>query len=107
MARRWRPVVGALLGSLALAAPAAAGSHTVTADTAVARPCHRDLAGAGAGRVLLHARAPVRGLVSVRLRSRGDWDLGVFGAGRRLVGGSASFRGNELASGFVRRGERL
>ena len=107
MARRWRPVVGALLGLLALAAPATAGSQTVTAHTAVARPCHRDLAGAGAGRERLHVRAPVRGLVSVRLRSRGDWDLGVFGAGRRRVGGSASFGGNELASGFVRRGERL
>jgi murein tripeptide amidase MpaA len=56
---------------------------------------------------VIHARAPARGLVSVRLRSRGDWDLGVFGARGRRVAGSASFGGNELASGFVRRGERL
>jgi hypothetical protein len=99
--------MGALLGSLAVAGPATAGTHAVTAGTAVARPCHRDVSTSPAGRDLLHARAPARGLVSVRLRSRGDWDLGVFGARRRLVAGSASFGGNELASGFVRRGERL
>ncbi len=105
--RRTRPLLGALLGSLALAAPATAASHTVTARDAVARPCHRDLASSHTGRELVRAKAPARGLVSVRLRSRGDWDLGVFGKHGRLVAGSASFGGNELASGFVRRGERL
>jgi hypothetical protein len=105
--RSTRPLLGALLGSLALAAPAAASSHTVTAGAAVARPCHRDLASSHAGRDLVRAKAPARGLVSVRLSSRGDWDLGVFGKRGRLVAGSASFVGNELASGFVRRGERL
>src|SRR5215216_1303276 len=105
--RTTRPCLGALLGSLALAAPATAASHTVTARDAVARPCHRELASSHAGRDLVRAKAPARGLVSVRLRSGGDWDLGVFGARGRLVAGSASFGGNELASGFVRRGERL
>ena len=105
--RSTRPLLGALLGSLALAAPATAASHTVTANTAVARPCHRDLASSHAGRAVLRAKAPARGLVSVRLRSRGDWDLGVFGRRGRTVAGSASFGGNELASGFVRRGERV
>ena len=102
-----RPLLGALLGSLALVAPATAATHTVTAGAAVARPCHRDLASSHAGRDIVRAKAPARGLVSVRLRSRGDWDLGVFGKRGRLVAGSASFGGNELASGFVRRGERL
>jgi hypothetical protein len=105
--RRTRPLLGALLGSLALAGPATAASHTVIAREAVARPCHRDLASSHAGRDLVRARAPARGLVSVRLSSRGDWDLGVFGKRGRPVAGSASFGGNELASGFVRRGERL
>ena len=105
--RSTRPLLGALLGSLALAAPAAAASHTVTAGSAVARPCHRELASSHAGRAVLRAKAPARGLVSVRLRSRGDWDLGVFGRRGRTVAGSASFGGNELASGFVRRGERV
>jgi hypothetical protein len=107
MARCSRPLVGALLGLLAVAGPATAATRTVTASAAVARPCHRDVSTSPAGRDLLHARAPARGLVSVRLRSGGDWDLGVFGARGRLVAGSASFGGNELASGFVRRGERL
>jgi Zinc carboxypeptidase len=105
--RSTRPLLGALLGSLALAAPATAATHTVTAGAAVARPCHRELASSHAGRDLVRAKAPVRGMVSVRLSSRGDWDLGVFGRRGRLVAGSASFGGNELASGFVRRGERL
>ena len=105
--RSTRPLLGALLGSLALAAPASAATHTVTAGTAVARPCHRELASSHAGRDLVRTKAPARGLVTVRLRSRGDWDLGVFGKRGRLVAGSASFGGNELASGFVRRGERL
>jgi hypothetical protein len=102
-----RPLAGALLGLLAVAAPASAATHTVTARSAVARPCHRDISSSAAGRVLLRAKAPGRGLVSVRLRSAGDWDLGVFGKRHRLVAGSASFGGNELASGFVRRGERI
>ena len=105
--RTTRPLLGALLGSLALAAPATAATHTVAAGAAVARPCHREVASSHAGRALVRTKAPARGLVSVRLRSRGDWDLGVFGKRGRLVAGSASFGGNELASGFVRRGERL
>jgi Zinc carboxypeptidase len=108
MHRCSRPLLAALLVSLALTAPAvAAASQAVTARTAVARPCHRDLASSPSGRDVVRAKAPARGLVSVRLRSAGDWDLGVFGARGRLVAGSASFGGNELASGFVRRGERL
>jgi hypothetical protein len=99
-------VAGALLGSLALAAPASA-TRTVAARSAVARACFHDVSSSAAGRELLRAKAPARGLVSVRLRSAGDWDLGVFGRHGRLVAGSASFGGNELASGFVRRGERL
>jgi hypothetical protein len=114
---RMRRLAGAFLGVLLLFAPAAEAApaetadasvaRTVTARAAVARPCHRAVAASSAGRALLHARAPARGLVTVRLRSAGDWDLGVFGRRRRMVAGSASFGGNELASGFVRRGERI
>jgi hypothetical protein len=102
-----RRLLGALILSLVLAAPAAASAETVTAGSAVARPCHRDLASSKAGRAVIRTRARARGLVSARLRSAGDWDIAVFGARGRLVAGSASFGGNELASGFVRRGERL
>jgi hypothetical protein len=107
MSVRWRRGLVAVLLSVGLVAPARAGAETVTAGTAVARPCHRDIASSHAGRDILRTRAVARGLVTARLRSAGDWDLAVFGRGRRLVAGSASFGGNELASGFVRRGERL
>ena len=107
MLRRLRPPLGALLVFLAVMAPVAEASQAVTAGSAVARSCHRDLASSASGRDVVRAKARARGLVSVRLKSAGDWDLGVFGANGRLVAGSASFGGNELASGFVRRGERL
>jgi hypothetical protein len=97
----------AILLPLALGASTAAASKTVTARASVARPCHRDIASSAAGRSILHRRAPARAIVSVRMRSRGDWDVAVFGRRGRLVAGSASFGGNELAEGFVRKGERL
>jgi len=96
----------AVLGSLVLAASAGA-SQTVTAASSVARPCHRDVASSASGRDLVRRTARSRSIVSARLRSRGDWDIAVFGARGRLVAGSASFEGNELAEGFVRKGERL
>jgi len=99
-------VAAAILGSLALAASAEA-SQTVTATSSVARSCHRDIASSATGRQLVRTRARTRSIVSARLRSGGDWDIAIFGARGRLVAGSASFRGNELAEGFVRRGERL
>jgi hypothetical protein len=99
-------IAAAVLGSLALVAPAAA-SQTVTAASSVARPCHRELASSRTGRDLVRARARSRSIVSARLRSAGDWDIAIFGERGRLVAGSASFGGNELAEGFVRRGERL
>src|SRR3954468_6728166 len=100
-------VAGAVLASVTVAAPAAWASRTVTARSAVARSCFQDVSASASGRKLIRAKAPARGLVSVRLKSAGDWDIGVFGRHGRMVAGSASFGGNELASGFVRRGERL
>src|SRR5215210_4669467 len=96
----------AILGSLALTASAGA-SQTVTAAGSVARPCHRDVSSSASGRDLVRTKATARSIVSARLKSRGDWDIAIFGAHGRLVAGSASFEGNELAEGFVRKGERL
>jgi len=96
----------AILGSLVLAASAGA-SQAVTAAGSVARPCHRDIASSASGRDIVRTTARARSIVSARLKSRGDWDIAIFGAGGRLVAGSASFGGNELAEGFVRKGERL
>ena len=95
----------AFLGSLVIAAPAAQASQTVTAATSVARPCDREISSSAAD--IVHTRAKARSLVSARLRSRGDWDVAIFGAEDRRVAGSAGFGGNELAEGFVRKGERL
>ena len=104
----FRAAVGAaVLASAIVLVPSAAATRTVTAGSAVARSCFDDVSSSATGRKLIRAKAPARGLVSVRLSSAGDWDLGVFGRRGRLVAGSASFGGNELASGFVRRGERL
>jgi hypothetical protein len=107
MARHLALVAAVVIGPLALGATGAAAAETVSAGSSVARPCHRDLASSMAGRDIVRRRAPARAIVSVRLRSQGDWDVAVFGARGRLVAGSASFGGNELAEGFVRRGERL
>ena len=100
-------IAAAILSTLAFAAPAAATGQTVTAGSSVARPCHRAVASSDTGRELIRVRARSRSIVSARLRSRGDWDIAIFGERGRLVAGSASFGGNELAEGFVRRGERL
>ncbi len=57
---------------------------------------------------MVRATSSAQGLLRVRLKSRGDWDLGVFDAKtKRYVAGSAAFRGNELAEGFVTKGQRL
>ena len=57
---------------------------------------------------MVRATATAHGLVRARLKSRGDWDVGVFDAKtKRYVAGSAGFRGNELAEGFVTKGQRL
>ena len=57
---------------------------------------------------MVRARSTAQGLVRARLRSRGDWDVAVFDAKtKRVVAASAAFRGNEVAEGFVKKGQRL
>lgn len=52
--------------------------------------------------------ASVTGIVQARLTGDGDWDLAVFDADTgRVVAGSAGYRTNELAEGFVTAGQRL
>jgi len=82
---------------------------TVKASRSVDRTCHAGLARAGASGVdVRRYTAEASGLVHARLSGKGDWDLGVFDARtRRSVAGSAALRANELAEGFVRRGQRL
>jgi zinc carboxypeptidase len=102
-----RVLVLAVLCTVSAASPSLAAARTVTAGATSAGPCHRGLAPRAAGRDTFWVTAPSRSIVSVTLRSAGDWDLAIFGAKGRVVAGSAGFAGNELAEGFVRKGERL
>ena len=87
---------------------ASAAGSTVHAGDAVSRSCHARYVRGAPGTDVLRVTAPSTGLIQARLRGRGDWDLGVFDRRtRRMVAGSAGFRTNELAEGFVRRGQRL
>ena len=63
----------------------------------------------GAATDTVRYTAKATGLVRARLTGRGgDWDVGVFDAkSKRSVAGSAAFGSNELAEGFVRKGQRL
>jgi hypothetical protein len=104
--RAGRVFTVAALGALAVATPATA-ARTVSAPSAATGACHGGLAAKAAGHDVFRLSARSRSIVSVRLRSSGDWDVAVFGAKRRLVAASAAYAGNELAEGFVRKGERL
>ena len=107
-----RRVFVARLGPVALlcvasaGVPSAAAARTVTAGAAGVGACHHGVTKA-AGRNAFRVTAPSYGVVSVQLKSAGDWDVAVFGAEHRLVAAAAGFAGNELAEGFVRKDERL
>ncbi|HYN50399.1 MAG TPA: hypothetical protein VES62_05690, partial [Thermoleophilaceae bacterium] len=102
-------LAAALSGLLVMAAAASAATRTtVTASANKARACHTNFVGNRAHTDVVRATSTAQGLLRVRLKSRGDWDLGVFDAKtKRYVAGSAAFRGNELAEGFVTKGQRL
>lgn len=121
MTRRSRPVAAvrlAALGSLALAlglagsvaglpAGAAAGD-VVNAAKASASSCFEGVTPDAAHAESRELEADVTGTVRARLSGAGDWDLAVYDAATgEVVAGSAGFRTNELAEGFVTRGQRL
>lgn len=103
-------VLAAVLSGLLVitAAASAATRTTVTASANKAHACHTNFVGNRASTDVVRATSSAQGLLRVRLKSRGDWDLGVFDAKtKRYIAGSAAFRGNELAEGFVTKGQRL
>ncbi len=102
-------LASALAAMLAFAATAPAAKHaTVTASKSLAKACHTKFLGDRANTDVIRAVSTQQGLVRARLKSSGDWDLGVFDARtKRRVAGSAAFRGNETAEGFVKKGQRL
>ena len=102
-------LVCALVSLLAFATTAPAAKRaTVTAPTSLAKGCQKKFVGSSRHTDFVRARSSATGLVRARLTSRGDWDVAVFAAGsKRVVAASSAFRGNELAEGFVRKGQRL
>jgi hypothetical protein len=80
-----RVLVLAVLCTVSAASPSLAAARTVTAGATSAGPCHRSLAPRAAGRDIFRVTAPSRSIVSVTLRSAGDWDLAIFGAKGRVV----------------------
>jgi len=102
-------LASALAALLAFATAATAAEHaTVTASKSVASGCQTNFVGKGSHTDVVRSVSNATGLVRARLSSRGDWDVAVFDAKtKRVVAGSAAFRGNEVAEGFVRKGQRL
>src|SRR3954447_19292315 len=112
-----RALLAAVLGSAALAAPAAAAgtpplvslaSTSLGSAVAKSRSCDsRPLSGAGV--VARSVTAPSAGWVTARLDApgRGDWDVAIFGSGSRLVAASTEWGSHEIAQGIASEGERL
>ena len=98
-----------LIASVAAGASSAAVKRAeVTASKAAAKGCHTRYAGRTKRTAVVRATAPATGLVRARLRSRADFDLGVFDArSKRFVAGSAALGGREVAEGFVTKGQRV
>jgi hypothetical protein len=104
-----RPAL-ALAAVLAFPAPAAAAP--ATARLSVPRAVDADCSArshSGAGTAVHHLRARTGGYLTARLdAARGDWDLAVFRRSTGRLAAASAYRGShEVASGFVRRGERL
>ena len=98
-----------LVASIAAGASSAAVKRAhVTVSKAQAKGCHTHYVGRSKRTAVVRATAPATGLVRARLRSRADFDLGVFDAkSKRFVAGSAALGGRELAEGFVTKGQRV
>ena len=93
-----------VLASLSLAAPAAAADLVPR----LLAPSVRTLEPPGGARCATTTfRTSVTGLLDVRLRGSGDWDLVVRDADRRRVAASRGFGGRELVQGWVRGGRLL
>jgi hypothetical protein len=97
-----------LAGQLAVRSAKAAAPDLLTADRASASSCFTGLAPDAASTDTRELVADVTGAVRARLAGAGDWDLAVYDtATGEVVAGAAGFRTNELAEGFVTKGQRL
>jgi hypothetical protein len=106
------PIALAIALLLVCAAPASASELLLRDRVIVARAANStcsELSHGGAGTVRTSLTAPAGGYLTARLdASSGDWDLAVFRrSGGEAVAASAYRGATEVASGFVRRGDRL
>lgn len=109
-----RAVAGSLGVALCLAGPvaldraAAAPGSVLRAAAAAATSCFTGLRAEADNVETRDLEAEVTGVVRARLSGDGDWDLAVYDRDSgRVVAGSAGFRTNELAEGFVTQGQKL
>ena len=94
----------AVVAALALAAPAAAADLVPR----LLAPSVRTLDPADGARCATTTyRTATTGMLDVRLRGSGDWDLVVRDAQRNRVATSRSFGGREIVQGWVRGGRQL
>ena len=100
-------LVLAVFLALCATAAAAPAATRLTVSRAVDRNC-MERAVSAPGTAALPFRAQTGGYLTARLwAAGGDWDLAVFRRDGRLAAASAYRGAREVASGFVRRGERL
>ncbi len=93
--------------AIALAHAAPAQAEELTAPAADARGCVTNER-TGDGVVTRELTAPSISLIDARLDAGGDWDLAVSDADTgRVLAGSASPQGSEVAQGFAEEGQRL
>ena len=101
----WRAITAALAAGAILAAPASAQELTS------AKPDPRGCVTTertGQGIVTRALTAPQISAIDARLDAGGDWDLAVTDAATgRVLAGSASPGGSEIAQGFAEEGQRL
>jgi hypothetical protein len=101
-------VFASLVSGMLVIAAAESGATRANPPAPGPQACHTKFVGNRAYTDVVRVTATEQGLMRARLRSRGDWDVGVFDAKtERYVAGSAAFRGRELAEGFVTKGQRL
>src|SRR3954454_3273841 len=90
------------------AASAAATLDTVlTAPASQVRTCHERAVSGSDSVAATTYTAPASGLLTVRTSGGGDYDVAALGAGGRYVAAAASPSSDEIAQGFVAKGERV
>src|SRR4051794_13825915 len=109
-----RGVAGSLGVALCLAGPAAldragaTSANVVHAAAAKPTSCFTEVRSGAPNVETKELTSAVTGVLRARLTGDGDWDLAVYDKSSGfVVAGSAGYRTNELAEGFVTQGQKL